>query len=334
MSVAEQARRATVTSPGSPSRVRTTGGAVVSVVAVAGCAWWASRQQAPTLPSGLGNVCVMLLSIGVYAVAVFLRGWRWDQILRYMEIRHRTKDAYALTCVGYMGNTVLPARGGEVLRIFLLAERSHARRREVLGSIITERLLDVGALAVLVVVLAALQVGGAPGGDLVPVLAGSALVVTTVVGYGYLRLRRSGRFEAFANRIRPVARASRQLLSGRGAFLGLVTCAIWCLDGTVLCLGAHALNVSLTFGEAVFVVVSAGVSALIPAGPGMIGTFDAAALFALHHVGIRGGDAVSCLLLFRFVAFVPVTVVGLGLMLGRYGGLRAALRRESQPEAA
>jgi uncharacterized protein (TIRG00374 family) len=333
MSVAEHTRARAETG-GGPPQLRTVLGLVFSVVALAGCAWWASRQPAPKFPSGPQNVAIMLFSIVVYAVAIFGRGWRWDHILRYMDIQHRSVDAYGITCVGYMGNTVLPARGGELLRIFLLAERSTARRREVLGSIITERLLDVGALAVLIAILTVLRVGGAPAGTLLPILAGAAVVLGTVAAYVYLRMRRTGRFQTFADRIRPIARASRQLLSARGVLLGVVSCAVWCLDATVLCLGAQALDVSLSMSEAVLVIVFAGLSALIPAGPGMIGTYDAAALFALHHVGVTGGDAVSCLLLFRFVAFVPITVVGLVLMLTRYGGLRSALRRESEPEPA
>jgi glycosyltransferase 2 family protein len=334
MSVAEDTRHSGGATGSSPPQLRTILGLVFSLVAVGGCAWWASRQPAPKFPSGLGNVAVMLVSIVVYGLAIFVRGWRWDHILRYMDIRHRSVDAYGITCVGYMGNTVLPARGGELLRIFLLAERSHARRREVLGSIVTERLLDVGALAALIAILTVLQVGGAPAGTLLPALAGAAVLLCTIAGYAYLRLRQTGRFDGFADRIRPIARASRQLLSARGVLLGLVSCGVWCLDAAVMCLAAHALDVSLSVSEAILVIVFAGLSSLIPAGPGMVGTYDAAALFALHHVGVRGGDAVSCLLLFRFVAFVPITIVGLALVLGRYGGLRAALRRESEPEPA
>ncbi len=36
----------------------------------------------------------------------------------------------------------------------------------------------------------------------------------------------------------------------------------------------------------------------------------------------------SVALLFRFVAFVPITVAGLGLMVTRYGGLRTLRTRE------
>jgi glycosyltransferase 2 family protein len=315
------------------SRVRAILGIGVSVIALLGVVWWASRQETPTFPTGATNIAIMLLALGAYALAMLGRGWRWDHILRYLTVRHSSADAYGLTCVGYMGNTVLPARGGELLRIFLLADRSHALRREVLGSIITERLLDVSALAGLFVVLAAAAVGGTPGGALVAVLAGVGLIAGVGGLYGYLLLRRRGCFARFADRVRPVARASRVLLTPRGSLLGAVACAIWLGDGLVLWLGGQALDVSLTAGDALFVIVFAGLSALIPAGPGMVGTYDAAALFALHHVGVHGGAAVSTLLLFRFVAFVPITLIGLALMVFRYGGLRAALRGEAQAAA-
>jgi len=103
---------------------------------------------------------------------------------------------------------------------------------------------------------------------------------------------------------------------------------------------AQALDVSMSVPEALFVTVLVSLSALIPAGPGYVGTYDAAALFGLHKLGVTAGDAVGAVILFRFVIFAPITVVGLLLMVGRYGGLRRALRREhtaemvSEPRAA
>ena len=42
---------------------------------------------------------------------------------------------------------MLPARAGEALRTFLVAGRVRASKREVLGTIIAERVLDAGVLA-------------------------------------------------------------------------------------------------------------------------------------------------------------------------------------------
>jgi hypothetical protein len=51
-----------------------------------------------------------------------------------------------------------------------------------------------------------------------------------------------------------------------------------------------------------------------------VGTFDAAVLFAAKNLGRSHGVAVSYLLLLRFVLFIPITVTGLLLLVGRYGG--------------
>lgn len=317
---------------GGDSRLRTVAGFAVSIVAVGGVVWWASRQPAPTFPSKSGDIALIGVAVVVYAAATLLRGWRWDQVLRAMAVEHSSRDAYALTTVGYMGNTVLPARGGEVLRIFLMAERSHARRREILGSIVTERLLDVAALVVLFSAVTLIGVDGAPGGALAGAGAAAGVLAAVVAFVGYDRARKAGKLETFAERVRPVARASRVLLTPRGLLLGLATLTVWCAEGAILWLVMQALNVPIALPEGQAVVVLASLSALIPAGPGYVGTYDAAALFALHRIGVHGGQAVSAIVLFRFVVFVPLTVVGLAVMITRYGGLRAALRREHEAD--
>jgi uncharacterized membrane protein YbhN (UPF0104 family) len=67
---------------------------------------------------------------------------------------------------------------------------------------------------------------------------------------------------------------------------------------------------------------------LIPAAPGYVGTFDAAVIFGLRAVGVVGGQAVGFALLVRFVLFVPIIVVGLVLLVTRYGGVRQLRRRQ------
>ena len=56
-------------------------------------------------------------------------------------------------------------------------------------------------------------------------------------------------------------------------------------------------------------------------------------LFSLKAFGVSGGTAVGLLVMVRFVVFVPVTIVGLILVMTRYGGLKILLRRERRAEA-
>jgi len=313
-----------------PSRLRALAGAVVSVVAVAACVLWAREQDAPTWPSDAGDWALLALGVAVYGVTILVRGWRWHEILRFAGVKHQRTDAYGLVTVGYMGNNVLPARGGEVLRIFLLAERSSARRREVLGSILTERMLDAGALVALFALLTALNVGDSPAGRTPAYIAGGLLVAFLGAMAVYLRLRIAGRLQGFADRVRPVARASRLLLTRRGAELALATAVVWLAESIIFWLVGASIGLSISVLESTLVVVLASFFALIPAAPGYVGTYDAAVLFALHAMDVPGSSAIGAALLFRLVIFVPVTIAGLVLMVARYGGLRAALRRSAQ----
>jgi hypothetical protein len=84
----------------------------------------------------------------------------------------------------------------------------------------------------------------------------------------------------------------------------------------------NALALHLSVIEALLTAVIAALATTLPAGPGYAGSYDAAVQLTLHASGIEGGSALGFLLLARFVVFVPVTVVGVGLLLTRYGGLR------------
>jgi hypothetical protein len=54
--------------------------------------------------------------------------------------------------------------------------------------------------------------------------------------------------------------------------------------------------------------------------------------WGLHRLGATGSSAVSYVILIRFVLYVPITLVGLVVLVTRYGGwsrLRSATRLEA-----
>src|SRR5436190_109802 len=87
---------------------------VVSLVSLAAVVWWATRQHAPKMPTSGVGVAWLVASLGAYGAAIVLRGWRWHRILNLSRVPHERADAFWLIPVAYMGNTVLPLRGGEV----------------------------------------------------------------------------------------------------------------------------------------------------------------------------------------------------------------------------
>jgi glycosyltransferase 2 family protein len=294
----------------------------VSTVSLAAVAWWVSQQEAPRLPDSASGWLLLVGALGVYASSVALRGWRWHRIVRLADIPHRRLDAYLLTLVGLMGNNVLPARGGEILRIGLMGSRTTARRREILGSIVAERLLDAAVLVALFAVYTWIGVAGAPTGRWPAAVATGALVAAGVALACYLAARRRGRFERFAATVRPISRASKIFARREGVPLALLTAVTWTLEGVTLLLIGLAIDVSLAVPDAALIIILASLAAAMPAAPGYAGTFDAGMVLGLTAVDVRGGAAVGFVLLARFVMFVPVTLVGVGVLLSRYGGFK------------
>jgi glycosyltransferase 2 family protein len=307
------------------------------VVPIAGVVWWATKQRAPTFPSDAKGILALVGALALYAVATLMRGERWLRILHRADVKDATRaDAHALVPVGYMGNNVLPARGGELLRTFLLGGRVQTTKRTILGTILAERVLDAVALGVILVVLAAGLLERLPKPNETLVLAGAALLVLAVAAAALAFLRYRERLIFVLRALAPVAAPSRQLLSRFGLVLLVVSLLIWCVEASVYMAVGHAVDITLGLRDGLAVVAFTNAAALIPAAPGYIGTYDAAVIFAVGAVSDAAKSTIlSYLLLLRFVLFVPITVVGLVLLVVRYGGLsriraaRAAARAET-----
>jgi uncharacterized protein (TIRG00374 family) len=308
---------------GSPTRGRNLLGLAISAIVLGAIAWWTSLQPAPQFPDDVGHLalvaCAAILDV---VVKVVIGGWRWHRVLAHSGVSHETPDAYALVPVGHMGNTVLPARSGELLRVVLLGRRTTARRREVLGSIVAERLLDLVVLIAMFAVITWVGVGDSHAGRAPATIAVGLVVLAFAAVLLYLRMRRRGRFERFAAVIRPFARASRLLFGRTGAKLAAVTVGIWTVYGLECFLVGASLGLSISPAEALMVTVFASFSTLIPSAPGFLGTFDAAVIFAAKSLGVASSAAFSFGLLVRFVMFVPITVVGFVILVTRYGGIQ------------
>jgi glycosyltransferase 2 family protein len=311
--------------------------ALVSLIALAAVVWWAAKQDAPEFPTGGDAVAWLGAAVALYAVATILRGERWHWILQVTGVRTHRSDCYALTTVGYMGNNVLPARAGEALKVVLLSARCDASKRTLLGSVVAERILDLLALATIFVVV----VYGALSSSVLPtdrplLVAGLGVLLLVVAGVALWVLRRHHVFERARDWLRPLADAPRALLGRDGALLLVGTFVLWAFEAAVYLAVARAVELDFSVTGALYLVALTNFVAALPAAPGSIGTFDAAVAFGARRLGASGSMAVTYMLLLRFILYIPITVVGLVILVTRYGGwsrLRSAVRLGTEAEA-
>lgn len=273
-----------------------------SLAAVAAICWWASRQHEPHLTLDQHALAVLAGALALYAVGTALRAERWQRILEHGGLARGRSASYGLTLVGYMGNNTLPARAGDVMRVMMLG----GKRRAVLGTVVAERALDVAALGLIFAFVVAER--GLAFGPL-PYLAaaGAAAAVAGVLVW------------RFVPRVRewtgPVVSATRELFSPYGAALLALSLLIWALEAAVYATVGSAAGIHLGATGGLYVMALTNLSALVPAAPGYVGTFDAAVLLALRSLNL---PALGYLLVLRFVLFVPITVAGFAVLVARH----------------
>jgi glycosyltransferase 2 family protein len=304
--------------------------AAVSIASLGAVVWWATRQQAPAVPHTAGAGATLVAALAVYAVATLARGERWHRILGLTGVQIGRRETYPLITVGYMGNNVLPARAGDAIRVVLMAPRAATSNRTVVGTLVAERLLDVAVLLVLFVVVG-YGLLGEVGGNSVELIVVVAIVGISAAGAGWRIIRKN---EKLHGMLAPIASATLGLRKAHHGLrlLGL-TFVIWGIEAGVWMSVGAAVGFGMTPIEGLYLVALASVFSMIPSGPGYAGTQDAAVAIGIKAIGGTGGVKVGYLLMLRFVIVVPITLLGLILMITRYGGLKKLRSMRAEAKA-
>ena len=275
------------------------------------------------------------------AAGVLLRAWRW-QLLFDGASRPRFGHVLNALLVGYLFNTVLPARAGEVVRVQVLGRRGAMSRAEVLGTAVLERACDLVVLIGLLAVAAPFL----PAVDwLTAVLAlGAALGIS--LGVATLVVRRFG-VKAARMLLRPlillptvdgerVERIAGNAVTGLAALratrLALTAVVVTAVSWLALVGSTWFLLVGTEldegFGMALLVLVATNLVLVVPSSPAALGTFEAAALLALAAYGVEREQALSFALVLHALNALPFIAVGyIALVFHTRALARADLRR-------
>jgi len=262
--------------------------------------------------------------------SLFLRGVRW-RILLNAEGRLRVSTVFWANMAGYMGNSFLPARAGEVIRSMLISGLSGLSKTYVLTTALSERMMDVIAL-LLWSAIALMGVNPKPtwmrdvsGGMTAAAVSGALAVMILPHTGGWLEsiLKRIPLPAAVRTRLLALA---EQILLGLRAFhdwsrlAGFVslTAVIWVSDAVGTMVGAHALGLHFTFPMAMLLLAGMGLGSALPSTPGYVGVYQFAAVSILTPFGISRDGALAYSLIAQAVSYFLVLAWGLpGLYLLR-----------------
>jgi uncharacterized protein (TIRG00374 family) len=271
----------------------------------------------------------LVLAATIATMAMLLRACRW-RILLNAEGSVAVPTAFWATAAGYFGNNFLPARGGELVRTFMISSRSGLDGAYVLATALSERAADVVALVTIsAVVLLTLP---SPPGWLAAAarpfavlgLAGAAAIVVLPFLETFVRtvIERSPLPGAWRPKL--IVRIDQALRGLRAfhdvrrvsGFAGL-TVLIWCTDAFGMVVTGSALGFAIPVSVAFLLIAALGLSSALPSTPGYIGIYQFVAVTVLPPFGFSRTDAIAFILVAQALAYVVVGFWG-GLGLLRY----------------
>ncbi|HEY5676030.1 MAG TPA: lysylphosphatidylglycerol synthase transmembrane domain-containing protein [Myxococcales bacterium] len=232
-------------------------------------------------------------------VLMGLQALRWCVVMRPL-LKLSYGQAYRAMMVGFTFNVLLPARGGDLLRVQYLGKRTGTSRAKLLGTEIVDFWSDkwgwVAAFPILCLF-------GTPPSWLFRALL---LMGALVVGVGLLlALMASGvlrRGPAWLTNLRDGFAANhwKRLLVVETVIAPLP----WLWETFVIMVAGHALGLDLSAMQAFAALTAFNVATTVPS-PGNAGSFEAGGTLALIAFGIPKETALAFIFLYHLTQVVP-----------------------------
>jgi uncharacterized protein (TIRG00374 family) len=274
-----------------------------------------------------GRLDLLLLACLILNGSYFARSLRWRVLLSATQQIAPLK-VYGATMVGYLGNDFLPARAGELMRTVLLGRHTGLSQSFILGTIVTERIIDTvavlglgsGAILALPVLNQMLPAELSNAIRVTGLIAIPMIIALLLTGQAQSLFRRGlsrlplseGLYLRIVDALENFGRGLQSFRHPRRALnLTALTLIIWLMDAGAAVVVAQSLSLSLTIMEALFLMTALALSSALPSTPGYLGVYQFVAVTLLPLFGLSPSDALAHLIAFQAAAYVVVTVWGL-----------------------
>ena len=263
------------------------------------------------------------LSLTILLLSNAIRALRW-QILAYPLDRISFNPALSSIMIGYFGNSVLPFRMGELLRAYILAEKTSLNISSAFGTIVTERILDFVGLSLLILLtIVAYPAEWINQKIMISVVVISLIAFMLVFCFKEIKsfftfdLKRINFFQKSITR--KIIGILEKLIDGavairstnRVMLIFLYTLIIWIMYCLSTYFALLSTGVWIKWYEVCVLMISTTLAISIPAAPAYVGTYHATVVYVLTtFFFINKIDAQASAVIIHGVGTIPFIIIG------------------------
>ncbi|MFL3025419.1 MAG: lysylphosphatidylglycerol synthase transmembrane domain-containing protein [Candidatus Neomarinimicrobiota bacterium] len=269
------------------------------------------------------NIFYIALAILLIIFSVAIRAERWQLLLEPMK-KISFLPLFSSTMIGYFGNAVMPFRFGELLRAYSIGSMKKIDVSGAFGTILLERLLDMLGLVFTMFIFSwfyPFEYGGKSA--MIIISFSSVLLFSFVLWLGskkshfFLNLKKRSILKApFLQRLLIII---NKIVDGITSIrdtkhLGQIifhSIFIWVIYFFVTYSVILATNISIDWIGVGIILISTSLALAIPAAPGGLGTYHAAAVYILtSYFFIDRVESQAFAVILHAVGFLPLLLIG------------------------
>lgn len=258
----------------------------------------------------------LALAAAVNLVVVALKALRFQWFILPAK-RASYGNMFKATMIGLAGNNLLPARGGDWLRVYLLGKWERVSKTMLASVTGVDKLFDGISILIIFGLLSLTSTFPSwvqKGTTIVSIVIAVGLAICLLLLFHH---RRTSGYAA--SELGPLSRLAKRLGQGMGIFTRrkllvatLVTSVVICLlqiETIRLCQLSFDSHTHIWVPALVFVAINLAI--VIPSAPSHIGPYEVAGVLAYSWLGIKAEAGMGIVLAYHAVQFIPVTAIGL-----------------------
>ena len=269
------------------------------------------------------NYFWIFVAIILLILYTYIRSFRWRLLL--FSLKPVTiKDLFASNMVGYFGNSILPFKMGEILRGYAISRNNDLKTSTVLGSIVLERVCDLGGLLILLFFVTLFYSFPYDIGLSLLISAAAILIVLILLWFisfkkelimNKIKGTQLMDFKTVISFIKTLSSFSIGFSSLNNfrsfIYVSLLTIVSWFILYLVTYYTLLSLNLQIGWVEIAVVLLLTSMAMSVPAAPGAIGTHHFATYYVMNSLlGLNSIDSQTFAIVLHAVSYLPLVAIG------------------------
>lgn len=269
------------------------------------------------------NYILVLPALVTQILGVIFFSWRWYYLVeKEVSIKHSLSSSF----IGYGANMILPARGGDIFRIFYCRAESEMRSMTLLSKLFLEKIIDFVLIIILgmgTFLLLGLKTGRAEAGT---ILTLSGIIFSGIIVTIYILRFQNDTLRKFLTKITSILKKEEfylthldihvmelgEFLKIKNLILPLILSSfMWGCYVTTYFIARYMLSIDLSITEIGFILFCGGMSLAIPSAPSGLGVFHASIISAFLIIGKDSNAGLVYATVLHLISFFALTSTGL-----------------------